>query len=143
MARYRKIRDDEIFYKDDRFLVSTKLFRTARQTYQLSRVEKTEVRRSFFPFIFPLVMASLYFCYAWQQFMYGHEIMVVCGVSIALLLFSLVFGTLSIHSKALGEIAAIGTVKQLQRVRTEIDFAIESLDYQYERDNGQPMERRS
>ncbi len=142
MARYREIKDDEIFYKDYRFLVSTKLFRTTRQTYQLSRVEKTEVRRSFFPFIFPLVVASLYFCYAWQRFMYDQEIMIVCGLSVALLLFSLVFGTLSIHSKALGEIAAFGTVWKLQQVRTEIDFAIESLDYQYERNNDQPMERR-
>jgi hypothetical protein len=135
MARYKEIREDEIFYKDYRFLVSTKLFRTTRQTYQLSRVEKTEVRRSFFPFIFPLVVASLYFCYAWQRFMYDQEIMVVCIVSATLLLFSLVFGTLSIHSKALGEIAAFGTVKRLQRVRTEIDFAIESLDYGMDYEN--------
>jgi len=120
----------EQVYKDWRFLVTTKLFRTRRQTYQISRIEKTEVRRSFLPFVLPIVIAILYGMHQFHEYLYDNEKLTLLLFAAGSLVFGLFVGTLSVQSKALGEVAAFGSVRRLQRVRRAIDKAIERYDHE-------------
>jgi hypothetical protein len=54
----------------------------------------------------------------------------IWGISIAVItgLFSISFGTLYIHSKALGEPALFGFIPRLRRIRNEIDDAMSELE---------------
>lgn len=119
---------DDILYRDGRFLVTTKLFRTPRQTYQISRIEKTEVRRTALPFVVPLVLGLGGFAWWANDYLYHSELLFLIVLCTALLIPAWFFGTLSVRSKALGEIATIDRIHKLQQVRAAIDDAIDRLD---------------
>ena len=125
-----KQRDGEIVHKDLRFLVTTKLFRTRRQTYQISRIEKTEVRRTFLPFVLPLIVAIIYGMHQFHEYLYDNEKLFLLILAASGLVIGLFVGSLSVQSKALGEVAAIGSVRRLQQVRRAIDEAIERYDHE-------------
>ena len=126
----REKRDGEIVHKDLRFLVTTKLFRTRRQTYQISRIEKTEVRRTFLPFVLPLIIAIIYGMHQFHEYLYDNEKLFLLILAASGLVIGLFVGSLSVQSKALGEVAAIGSVRRLQQVRRAIDEAIERYDHE-------------
>ncbi len=120
----------DVLYEDSRFLVTTKLLRTPRKTYQISRIEKTEVRRTALPFVLPISLALLCFYFWAARWMYWYEEVGAVVIALSILILAWLVGTLSIHSKALGEIATIDRVRRLQKVRAAVDDAIQRLDDQ-------------
>lgn len=113
--------------KKDSYVVTDRQFKTVRRTYKISKIEKTEIRRNLI-FILPLSILTLSFINKFWIYLYINE--VVWGISLALItgLFSISFGTLYIHSKALGEPALFGFIPRLRRIRNEIDDAMNELE---------------
>jgi hypothetical protein len=118
----------DILYEDLRFVVTTKLFRTPRQTYQISRIEKTAVYRSFLPFCLPFAFVLVLFAWVWQEYLYSHELIGLLFLAAGLAAISLTIGTLSIYSKALGETAAFDLIWRLKRLRNAVDEAIDRYE---------------
>lgn len=113
--------------KKDNYIVTGRQFKTVRRTYKISKIEKTEVRRNLI-FILPLSILTLLFINKFWIYIYSGE--AFWGITIALItgLFSISFGTLYIHSKALGEPALFGFIPRLRRIRGEIDDAMNDLE---------------
>ncbi len=113
--------------KKDNYIVTDRQFKTVRRTYKISKIEKTEIRRNLI-FILPLSILSLLFINKFWVYIYPGE--AFWGITIALItgLFSISFGTLYIHSKALGEPALFGFIPKLRRIRNEVDDAMNELE---------------
>ena len=113
--------------KQGSYIVTDRQFKTLRRTYKISKIEKTEVRRNFI-FILPISVLTLLFINKFWVYIYPGE--AFWGITIAVItgLFSISFGTLYIHSKALGEPALFGFIPRLRRVRGEVDDAMNNLE---------------
>ena len=108
------------------YLVTERQFKTRKKTYKISKIEKTEIRRNLM-FFFPISVLSLMFTYKFWDYLYTNEIIVIISLAIILGLSSLLFGTLYVYSKALGEPALLIWVESVYE-NAAIDPPCEELN---------------
>lgn len=114
--------------------ITDRQFRTKRRTYQISKVEKTEVRRNLLIF-FPICLLALLFTYKFWAYLYTNEKIIILVASSIVGIISLSFGTLYVYSKALGEPALFGYIPSLMKIRTCLDDAMFSLEHTERRED--------
>lgn len=115
-------------YLNTRFKVTERLLSTPRRTYQISKIEKTEVRRALLPIFLPFIIILPIFSFRFSPWLYWYEELSLFAVSLLLSIIGILFGTLNIQSKAVNETAAIGLIKTLKEVRVAVDSAIDARD---------------
>lgn len=119
--------DSKKMVKKSNYIVTNRQFKTLRRTYKISKIEKTEIRRNFI-FILPLSILTLLFINKFWIYLYPTEAFWGITIAISTGVFSVLFGTLFIHSKALGEPALFGFIPKLKRIRNEVDDAMSELE---------------
>jgi hypothetical protein len=111
-------------------LVTRRQLKTLRRTYQISRIEKTEVRRPALVICVLLAAALTAFAYRWRELLdYPSGEHIGVGLTVAgLLVVGLRLGALVVQSKALEEIAVWGDYGRLRRLRAAVDQAVDLAD---------------
>lgn len=116
-----------VMYENKFCTITDRQFRTKKRTYQISKIEKTEVRRNLLMF-FPICILAFIFTYKFWDYLYVDERIYFIVVPFIIGLISLSFGTLYVYSKALGEPALFGFIPLLKKVRTNLDDAMFALE---------------
>lgn len=117
----------KIKIKAKRYVVTERQFKTLRRTYKISKIEKTEIRRNLI-FFLPISILTLLFTYKFYDYLYSDEVFYLTIIPLILATVSVLFGTLYIYSKALGEPAMFGLIHTLKNVRWEVDEAMTNLE---------------
>lgn len=120
--------EPEPYYESSFCSVSIRLFKTRRRTYQISRIEKTEIRRPLLPILGLLGAALFGMTMFWRPYLLDGEAYVALGLGLGMVLIAINVGVLVVQSKALEENAMYGSVKTLRAVRAAIDRAIEDSE---------------
>jgi len=116
-----------VFYEDKFCTITDRQFRTNKRTYQISKIEKTEVRRNLLMF-FPVSILAILFAYKFWDYLYDDEKIMFIVIPLIIGFISISFGTLYIYSKALGEPALFGFIPSLKRVRRNLDDSMFDLE---------------
>ena len=122
------LEDDDGDYIDNYVTITARLFRTRRRTYQLSRIEKTEVKRIILPYVLPVAVGLLIFTWHFAELMDAFEQGMFVLISALLLLLGINVGVMSVTSKALEEICLYGSIGYLKYIRDLVDEGIEKID---------------
>ena len=125
----RTFKDDNegLNYIGKQCSVTDRQFKTRRRTYLISKIEKTEIKRNFLIFL-PMFALSFLFTFKFWKFLYNGEIFLLLIFSIVGSIFSFMFGTLQVYSKALGEPALFGFIPTLKHIRNSIDNSMIKMD---------------
>ena len=126
-------------YKAPSYVVTKRQFKTKKKTYNISKIEKTEIRRNLI-FFFPMSILSLIFTHKFWDYLYTDEVIFIIAMSIILGIASISLGTLYVYSKALGEPALFNFIPILKRVRYDIDEVMFDLEEQRDKSNGDYIE---
>lgn len=116
-----------VLYAGGGFEVSRTLLRTPKKSYAIRQIEYVEVRRPFLALAGLPALGVIGFCGAFWRYLYGAEIAMMVGGSLAALIFALLFGTLRVHSLALkddGVALNFGLVVRLREVRAAVESAM-------------------
>ncbi len=114
----------EVFYKTAFSSVDQNLFKTRKQTYRINNIEKTEIKRVFFYYAFPICLLISLFAFNFWEYLYDNEKTIIIAGVVSLTVISWNIGVLYVHSKALREAAMMGTVWKLRRLRYALDEAM-------------------
>ena len=121
-----------LFYSDGGFEVSAAMLKTPRKTYALGQVEYVSVSRPLLIFAGGPALGVIGFALAFRRYLLPAEIGTLVGCAVAAIVFSLLFGTLRVHSLALrdDEVAMnFGTIRRLRAVRLAVEKAMAFRDH--------------
>lgn len=121
-----------LFYSGGGFEVSEAMLKTPRKTYALGQVEYVSVSRPLLLFAGGPALGVIGFALAFRRYLLPAEIGTLVGCAVAAIVFSLLFGTLRVHSLALrdDEVAMnFGTIRRLRAVRLAVEKAMAFRDH--------------
>ena len=121
-----------VFYSGGGFEVSEAMLKTPRKTYALGQVEYVSVSRPLLLFAGGPALGVIGFALAFRRYLLPAEIGTLVGCAVAAIVFSLLFGTLRVHSLALrdDEVAMnFGTIRRLRAVRLAVEKAMAFRDH--------------
>ena len=116
-----------VIYSGGGYSVDDTIFRTPKKSYSVRQIEYIEVRRPFLALVVLPALGVIGFCFAFWRYLYGIEIAMMIGGSLAVLIFAFLFGTLRVHSLALkddGVAMNFGLVSRLREVRADVERAM-------------------
>ena len=117
-----------VVYQKGRIVITPEIFKTARRTYKISRIERLHLKRPWFVFSLPLSLSSYLLLDTYHAYLYSHEIYACYFIMLALPLILFNIGTLSVTSKSYTSDSAItGFMPFLKDVRS----ALENVLYGY------------
>lgn len=115
-----------IYYQDHRFLVSSAQARSPWKTYRLSRIEKVSIRRD--PFYIVLFLYIPCFISASILIESTAWYAITTGLMWGTVMLAYNVGILMVTSRALSELAFIGSFATIKKVRAAIELALQDHD---------------
>lgn len=117
----------QVYYKDQDFFISATKARSKTKTYRIDKIEKVSLRRDVFYASLAFTALVAFFYYKFSR-IFGAELFVLLGVGVAASVFTSRIGLLFITSKAVSELAFIGQLERLEKVRNAIEKAMHKED---------------
>mgnify|MGYP000642041802 CR=1 FL=1 len=117
--------DEEIKYKKGNFIVTNRQFKTPKRTYQLSKIEKVELKRPAFLMSLPIGSLLIALSFSFSSCIipfYIRGISFALGVVAILSCWSI--GTLYLHSRTLSDSALTFDMGTLRGIREAIEESI-------------------
>ena len=112
-------------YKKGEILVTPNLFKTAKRTYQISRIERIQIKRPLFIFSLPISLFSFLLLNNYFDYLYLKEVFICCFLMTGLPLVAYNIGTLSVTSKSYTSDNAItGYMPILKDVRGALESVL-------------------
>ena len=112
------------------FLVTEKVLRTKRRTYDLKNVEYVSVHQPLLVILGVIGVGLILFTLSFYRYLYGWEIITMLAVSIISIGSAALVGSMKVHSIALRDEQAplFGDVRTLRKVKDAVEQVISDRD---------------
>jgi hypothetical protein len=120
-------REEHIYFENGKFSVTDRNLKTPRRTYRIATIEKIALRRDPFYFALALSIPAMGLIFAFNQYLYDYERIILAGGSALALALTSRLGVLFVESKALAEMAAVASMPTLRQVREAVEAAIDDF----------------
>ena len=108
------------------FLVTDKILRTKRRTYDLKNVEYVSVHQPLLVILGVIGVGLILFTFSFYRYLYGWEIVTMLAVSIISVALATFVGSMKVHSIALRDEQAplFGNIRTLRKVKDAVEQVI-------------------
>ena len=120
-------RDEHVYFQDGKFTVTDRNLKTPRKTYRIANIEKIALRHDPIYFALAVCLPALGLLFAFNDYLYNHERLILGGGSALLIFITARYGILFVESKALSEMAALAPMPTLRKVREAVENAIDDF----------------
>lgn len=120
-------REENIYFENGKFSVTDRNLKTPRRTYRIATIEKIALRRDPFYFALAISLPAVGLIFAFNQYLYDYERIILAGGSGLALALTSRLGVLFVESKALAEMAAVASMPTLRQVREAVEAAIDDF----------------
>ena len=113
---------NEIF-RGHGFLVTEKILRTKRRTYELKNVEYVSIHQPLLVILGVVGVGLILFTASFYRYLYGWEIVTILAVSVVSIGLATFLGTMKVHSIALRDeqTPLFGNIRTLRKVKDAVE----------------------
>tara|TARA_R110002012_G_scaffold318430_1_gene536866 strand:+ start:1312 stop:1680 length:369 start_codon:yes stop_codon:yes gene_type:complete len=121
---------DDPLFTGRGFLVTAKILRTKRRTYDLKNVEYVSIHQPLLVILGVTAIGLFLFTFSFFRYLYAWEIFTMLAVSAASVGVAAFFGSMTVHSIALREeqTPLFGDIRTLRKVKDAVEEVISSRD---------------